>query len=194
MFDELSNAVVNAFGIGRDPLDLGPGQVALRATVVYVFGLAAVRLADKRLLGKNTAFDVVVGVVLGSVLSRAINGTGQLFATMTGVAVLLVMHWVLAFASARSRALSVLLKGKPRPLVLDGQILWAEMQRNHISAGDLDEMLRLRGRLTEPEEVGIACLERNGEISAIPRRREPRVVDLGVRDGVHTVRVELGTS
>jgi uncharacterized membrane protein YcaP (DUF421 family) len=55
-------------------------------------------------------------------------------------------------------------------------------------------MLRLRGRLTEPEEVGIACLERNGEISPIPRRREPRVVDLGVRDGVHTVRVELGTS
>jgi uncharacterized membrane protein YcaP (DUF421 family) len=194
MFDELWRAVVDLFGIGKPPLDLGAGQVALRAAAIYVFGLAAVRLADKRLLGKNTAFDVVVGVVLGSVLSRAINGSGPLFATMTGVTVLLVMHWLLAFGSARSRALSVLLKGKARPLVRDGQVLWEEMRRNHISEGDLVEMLRLRGRITEPQEVGIACLERNGEISAIPRRREARVVDLGVRDGVQTVRVELATS
>jgi uncharacterized membrane protein YcaP (DUF421 family) len=133
----------------------------------------------------------VVGVVLGSVLSRAVNGSAPLFPTMSGVVVLLLLHWLLAFASSRSHVLSVLLKGNARPLIRDGQILWEEMLRNHISTGDLIEMLRLRGRLADPKEVEMACLERNGEISAIPSRREPRVVDVGVREGVQTIRVEL---
>jgi uncharacterized membrane protein YcaP (DUF421 family) len=185
--------VVDAFGIGKQPLDLSAGQVALRTIVVYSFGLVAVRLADRRVLGKNTAFDVVVGVVLGSVLSRAINGTGAILATMGGVAVLLAMHWLLAFLSSRSKRLSLLLKGRERPLVRDGKILWDEMRRNHISEGDLEEMIRLRGRLSRPEEVGSACLERNGEISAIPRRREPRVVEVSARDGIQTIRIEIAT-
>jgi uncharacterized membrane protein YcaP (DUF421 family) len=185
--------LVDAFGIGKEPLDLSAGQVALRTVAVYSFGLVAVRLADRRVLGKNTAFDVVVGVVLGSVLSRAINGTGAILATMGGVAVLLGMHWLLAFVSSKSKRLSVLLKGKPQPLVRDGEILWDEMRRNHISEGDLEEMIRLHGGLLRPEEVGTACLERNGEISAIPRRREPRILEVSAREGVQTIRIEIAT-
>ena len=193
MFEEVRQLLVDAFGVGRDPIDLGAGQTALRTALIYSFGLIVVRLADRRVLGKNTAFDVIVGVVLGSVLSRAINGTGALFATMSSVAVLLAMHWLLAFISSKSKRSSVLLKGKTRPLVRDGQILWDEMRRNHISEGDLEEMIRLHGRLADPADVGAACLERNGEISAIPRRREPRILDVDVRDGVQTIRVEVAT-
>jgi uncharacterized membrane protein YcaP (DUF421 family) len=65
------------------------------------------------------------------------------------------------------------------------------MRRNHISTGDLIEMLRFRGRLADPKGVEMAYLERNGEISAIPSHREPRVVDVGVREGVQTIRVEM---
>lgn len=191
MFEETWRAVGDALGIGVHPLQLSAGEVTLRTALVYVFGLVAVRLADKRVLGKNTAFDVVVGIVLGSVLSRAINGTAPLFPTMAGVVVLLSLHWLLAYASSLSHPLSVLLKGDARPLVRDGQILWEEMRRNHISIGDLTEMLRLRGRLTKAEEVAVACLERNGEISAIPRRGETRVVDVGVRGDVQTIRIEV---
>jgi uncharacterized membrane protein YcaP (DUF421 family) len=191
MLEEIWRRVADALGVGVFPLELNAAEVALRAALIYVFGLLAVRLADKRVLGKNTAFDVVVGVVLGSVLSRAVNGSAPLFPTMAGVVVLLLLHWLLAFASSRSHPLSVLLKGNARPLIRDGQILWEEMRRNHISTGDLIEMLRFRGRLTDPKEVEIACLERNGEISAIPSRREPRVVEVSVREGVQTIRVEL---
>ncbi|HEU5249042.1 MAG TPA: YetF domain-containing protein [Thermoanaerobaculia bacterium] len=99
---------------------------------------------------------------------------------------------MLAFLSSRSHGLGVLLKGNARPLVRDGHILWEEMRRNHISEGDLLEMLRLRGRLADPREVGQACLERNGEISAIPLRGEPRIVDVEIRDGVQMVRLEIG--
>lgn len=191
MLEQGSHLVAGWLGIGLHPLELSAVQVALRAALVYIFGLAVVRLSDKRVLGKNTAFDVVVGVILGSVLSRAINGTAPILPTTVGVVVLLALHWLLAFGASRSHGLSVLLKGNAKPLVRNGQVLWDAMHRNHISEGDLVEMLRLRGRLASPEDVGEARLERNGEISAIPRRRDPTVIELPVREGVQTIRVEV---
>jgi hypothetical protein len=56
MFDEIWRSVADALGVGIFPLDLNATEVALRAALIYVFGLLAVRLADKRVLGKNTAF------------------------------------------------------------------------------------------------------------------------------------------
>ena len=35
---------------------------------------------------------------------------------------------------------------------------------------DLCEMLRLQGRIADPSEAKLATLERNGQISAIPRQ------------------------
>ena len=172
---------------------LEAGGAALRAAVIFVFGLAAVRVADKRLLGKNTAFDVIVGVILGSVLSRSINGSSPVLSTMASVLVLLGLHWLLAFVSSRSHRLSVMLKGEAMPLVRDGEILWEAMRRNHLSEGDLLEMLRLHGRLERAEEVRDARLERNGEISAIPRHGKPSILDVDVREGVQTVRIEIAT-
>jgi uncharacterized membrane protein YcaP (DUF421 family) len=191
MLDQISDLVRVAFGIGLEPRDLNAWQISLRAALFYGAGLILVRLADKRLLGKNTAVDVILGVILGSVLSRGINGNGPVLATLIGGGVLVALHWILAALSFHSRPFGRLTKGEVRTLVRDGKILETEMRRNHISEGDLLEMLRLHGRLADPEDVGMACLERNGEISAIPIRREPRVVDVGVQDGVQTIRVEL---
>ena len=174
-------------------LALEAGGAAMRAAVIFVFGLAAVRLADKRLLGKNTAFDVIVGVILGSVLSRSINGSSPVVATIAGVFFLLGLHWLLAYVSSRSHRLSVLFKGEAKPLVRDGEILWGEMRRNHISEGDLLEMLRLHGGLGRAEQVHEARLERNREISAILRHEFARILDVKVREGVQTVRIEIAT-
>jgi len=46
--------------------------------------------------------------------------------------------------------------------------------------------------VTRADQVAEARLERNGDISVIKARSEPRVVEIRVADGVQTVRVELG--
>lgn len=73
--------------------------VALRSAAVYLVALMLVCLGEKRLLGKNTAFDVVIGIILGSVLSRAINGSASLLPTIIAGLVLVGMHWLLAILS-----------------------------------------------------------------------------------------------
>lgn len=72
--DEIAGTVRAALGLGLDNNELGVGQVALRAAVVYVVTLGMVRLAKKRFISRATAFDVILGIVLESVVSRAITG------------------------------------------------------------------------------------------------------------------------
>jgi uncharacterized membrane protein YcaP (DUF421 family) len=183
-------AFCQALGIGLTGQDLTATQMGLRAVVVYLAWLAAVRFADKRLLGKYSPFDVVLAVILGAVLGRAINGSTPFFETMGAGAVLVGMHWLFAILSARSHAFGRLVKGEERVLVWNGEVRRAEMQKCHLSERDLLEMLRLNGGVADPRDVAAAYLERNGEISVLAFRTA-RVVEVDVLAGVQTVRIAL---
>src|SRR6266508_2874605 len=92
---QLVASVERALGAHVRAEDLTIPQIALRAILVFLVWLAIVRMADRRLLGKYSAFDVVLAVMLGSVLSRAINGSAPLWGTLAAATVLVAMHWIL---------------------------------------------------------------------------------------------------
>src|SRR5688572_29171620 len=79
-------------GLGEEPETLDTMQVSLRALIVFVAAIAIVRVADKRFLSRKTAFDVVLGLILASVLARAVNGSAPLVPTLVGGLVLAVAH------------------------------------------------------------------------------------------------------
>ena len=81
-----------ALGLGVEGKELGIGQMALRAVVVYVATVLTVRLGKKRFMGRSTAFDVILGIMLGSVVSRAITGNAPFVPALVAAAVLLAMH------------------------------------------------------------------------------------------------------
>ena len=190
LFQHVWAAFCQALGIGLNGRDLTSTQMGLRAAVVYLAWLAAVRFADNRLLGRYSPFDVVLAVILGAVLGRAINGSTPFFETLIAGAVLVGMHWILTIVSSHSHAFGNLVKGKERLLVWNGEVQRVEMRRNHLSDRDLLEMLRLKGNVADPRSVAAAYLERNGEISVLPHRT-PQVVEVDVSAGVQTVRIVL---
>ncbi|HSJ99878.1 MAG TPA: YetF domain-containing protein [Kofleriaceae bacterium] len=192
MLTTIWTGIQHAFGLGADSLT--PWQLALRAVLVYVFAIALAKLGEKRFMGKNTAFDMILGIMLGSVLSRAITTSDMsMFMTLAAGAFLVGLHWLFAVGSFYSEWFGALVKGRPRTLIRDGEIDWDNMRRSHISRGDLELALRTAGKLTKPEEVKVASFERSGEISVIPQERSPtaRVLEIDVRDGVQTIRIEL---
>jgi uncharacterized membrane protein YcaP (DUF421 family) len=187
----VQHAGESLLGLGSDSITVW--QMAARAAFVYVAALAMVRVGEKRFLGKSTAFDVILGIILGSVVSRAINGSAPFFATLGAGFVLVALHWGFAAVSFRWSRFGGLVKGSPRTLVRDGEILWEQMGSSHLSANDLESALRVNASLTDPEQVQEARLERSGEISVLKRDREPRVVEIAVAQGVQTVRIEIGS-
>ena len=63
-------------GFGLEPNELTFLQISLRGIFVFCATLVMVRMSSKRSLAEKTAFDAVLIVIIASVLTRAINGSG----------------------------------------------------------------------------------------------------------------------
>jgi uncharacterized membrane protein YcaP (DUF421 family) len=142
------------------------GQIGARTVIVFLVGVILLRLADCRFLGHNAGFDVLLAVVLGSVLSRGVNGQAPFFETLGASALLVVLHRLLAAIACRSPAVSRLVKGGAVVLVKDGRVRKDALRRADISLDDLNENLRLNA-IARVADVAEARLERNGEISVV---------------------------
>lgn len=152
--------------IGTQGQDIGWLQMSLRATLIFVLGVLIVRFAATRAFGKWSALDIILAVIVGSNLSRALTGSAPFLPTLIATVLLVILHGLLAMAAARWSWLSTLTKGASIRLVRDGQMDEAAMRRAGIGEGDLRMALRASGH-TDLERVRSASLERNGDISVI---------------------------
>ena len=178
-------------GLGLDVGDVGAVQMALRTIIIYVCSLAIIRIGSKRFLSQASAFDVIVAIMLGSVMNRAINGSAPFFPTLLGGLVLVGMHWLLAALAFHVNWFGPFVKGNPVLLIKDAHIQQRGMRQAGLSAHDLTQALRVQNGHTDPAKIRLAYLERNGDISVIPFKGEPRVLDVSVAGGVQTVRIEI---
>jgi uncharacterized membrane protein YcaP (DUF421 family) len=172
------------------PNELALHQIAARAVIVYLIGLAAIRLGKSRIISRTTTLDVILGFILGSLLSRAITGHASISGTTLACAVMVFMHWAFTAIACRSHGFGVLIKGNDRLVVIDGKIVPENMRRSHISPHDLIEELRLNG-VSDISDVQQAYKERNGEISVIKRKDPPQILEVAVKDGVQTLRIAI---
>jgi uncharacterized membrane protein YcaP (DUF421 family) len=147
------------------------GQFAARTVVVFLLGILLVRVADRRFLGRNAGFDVLLAIVLGSVLSRGINGQAPFLPTLGASVLLVFLHRLVGALACRWSAFSKLIKGDAIVLVKDGVRRPDAMRRVDISEDDLEENLRVNANVAKVEDVAEARLERNGLISAVKRGR-----------------------
>lgn len=140
-----------------------------RAVVIFAYGLALVRLSGRRVFGKWSALDIVVSVIVGSNLSRALTGSAPLIGTVAATTLLMALHWVLAQAAARSEPLSRILEGSPVKLSEGGANDRPILVRHAISPGDLDESLRQSG-VESLDESRLVTLEPSGKITVLKAR------------------------
>ncbi|MEY2537510.1 MAG: hypothetical protein QOG67_1250 [Verrucomicrobiota bacterium] len=146
-------------------------QISMRGFIIFATGLAMIRVGDRRSLAEKTAFDAMFIVLLGSMLSRAINGTAPFFTTIGAGVVLVLIHRAFAFVAFRSHAFGKLIKGEDIPLVHNGEIDWKAMKRCLVSKHDLEEDLRLDAKTEDLSKIRVARLERSGDISFIEKEQ-----------------------
>lgn len=169
MIDETVEAI--KWILGLDTNDLNVFQMAARAVLAYPVGIAFVRLGEKRFIGKITAFDVIMGIVIGSILARAITGGAPFFASLGVGLVLVTLHYLFAVLSYNVEWFGEIVKGSGRTLVEDGTILWEAMRKSHISERDLMGAVRENGGVDKIEQVKLARMERSGNISVVVARQ-----------------------
>lgn len=156
-------------GLGVQPSELTFIQVSLRGVIVFIASLAMLRLGNKRFLSKMSAFDAILGFILASMLARAVNGSSAFFPTLGGGFVLVAFHRLIARLSFLSDRFGNLVKGKAQTIVTTGESDRRMMARVDISEKDLLEEARLNGQVMRIEDIQLATLERNGQVSVVPR-------------------------
>lgn len=189
--DPLWTSLDGLLGLDLQPHDLSLWQILARATLVYLAGYLLIRLGEHRFLGKNTAFDIVLGFIFGATLSRAINGNAPFLETIAAGILLLSLHWLFVTLTFKSARLDRLLNGEPIPVIQEGRISAPHMHQARINHRLLIENLRLNGRLDDPAQVRSARLEPNGTISVVPQKSAPQVLEVQVEAGVQTIRIRL---
>ena len=173
--------------IPHEPLHLH--QIGMRAATVYVLGLLVVRIGKSRLISRASALDVILGFMLGSLLSRGITGHASISGTFIASAVLVMIHSVFTAIGFYWHGFGSMVKGHVRAVIEDGHPIEANLRHSHISEQDLLGELRLQG-VESCEAVKQAFKERNGEVSVI-KKSNPRVIDVAVERGVQTVRLQI---
>ena len=156
--------------LGADAAHILWWQMSLRAVIVFMAGVVLIRLAGARTFARGSPIDIIVAVMLGSNLSRAITGSAQLLPTLLASAVIVGVHAVLIRATLLSHPLALLLKGRPAILLEDGEAKGDVLRREGISKGDWEELLRAAG-VADPSEVKLAVRERNGAVSVLKRSK-----------------------
>src|SRR5690242_1308311 len=116
-----------------------------RAVVVFVFGLILLRLSGRRAFARWSALDIIVSIIMGSSLSRALTGSAPLGGTMLAMILLAFMHWLLARLTTRSSRFAQFVEGGAVILGRSGTAFESDLRRHNISATDLQEALRKEG-------------------------------------------------
>ena len=73
-------------------------QECCRALLIFAYGLVIVRLAGRRSFSKWAALDIIVSILVGSNLSRALTGSADLWGTLAATTLILALHALLAQA------------------------------------------------------------------------------------------------
>jgi uncharacterized membrane protein YcaP (DUF421 family) len=154
------------FGSSRD---LSILQMADRAVVVFLLALIFIRIAGIRAFGMKSAFDNIIILLLGAILSRVVVGASQAVPTTTACFVIVFLHRLFGLLSVYSTKFGYLVKGKRVLLYQDGKMMKRNMNLNMISEHDLMEGVRLQGHVDELKDIKAAYLERNGHISIITK-------------------------
>lgn len=164
-FAEVVKFYEAAIGAGAETLSIF--QILVRSLIIYIIGIALVRIGKKRFLGKFTAFDTILAIIIGSLLSRAITEADYFSELLAACLLLILLHRGFSLLAAHSEYFGDWIKGHDRVVLEDGKVLWNAMKKSNLSEQDLMQNIRLNANITDISKIKIARLERNGDISVI---------------------------
>ena len=158
---------------------------ALRTVLFYGVLILVVRLMGKRQIGQMEPSEFVVTMLVANLAAIPLEELDlPLHTGLLPIGVVLVLEFILSWASLKSIKLRKFLCGKPVILVENGNILQRNLKEVRISLDELTAMLRLKDVL-DLKQVRYAILETNGNLSVFlcPQEKEGSLPITLVSDG-----------
>ena len=145
----------------------------LRTLIVGVLAYAALvvflRVSGKRTLSKMNAFDLIVTIALGSTLATVLLTKDVALADgALAFALLIVLQFLVTWASVRVRWVRRLATGEPLMLLHRGALLPAALRRARVTEDEVRAAVRAAGLFSLGEAEAVV-LETDGSFSVVRR-------------------------
>ena len=145
-----------------------------RTLLIYLCVLFAMRLMGKRQLGELQPEELVSTILISNLASISIESEEvPVTASLIPLFLIAALELLGSALSFRSQKFFNLMSGRPKTVILDGQIDQNALRTLRLTTADLMEALRGKN-IFDPRDVSYAVVETNGSLSAAPRpEKEP---------------------
>lgn len=154
-------------------------RVVVMGTMGYLTLIFFLRISGKRTLSKMNMFDFVITVALGSTFaSLVLSKSVALAEGVVALGLLILLQFIIAWLSVRSKTFRRIVKGEPSLLFLRGHYLNDAMKKQRIAGEEIRSAARAHG-ISNMSQLGAVILETDGTFSIIPNLHiaEPDVLD-----------------
>lgn len=118
------------------------------------------------------AYDMVITMALGSILTKAMLTNDQTIAeSVTAIALLVAFQYLLSVASSHWTWFRKLVVAEPAILYADGVFFDKAMQRERVTHTEIEAAIHEKG-YANLFDVGAVILGSNSELSVLPRMRD----------------------
>jgi uncharacterized membrane protein YcaP (DUF421 family) len=155
--------------LGLDQKDLDWYQMAIRAFFLFFIALLLIRIAGMRAFGTRTAFDTVLTITIGALLSRCISGHYPLLSCLAGAFTLALVTRTIAYLSCRYESIRKITEGQAVILFKNGTKDRKQMNKAGIHDKDLERSLR-ENNTRDYTDVESIWYETNGKINVIKKK------------------------
>jgi uncharacterized membrane protein YcaP (DUF421 family) len=145
-------------------MGISVGEKLLRALIVYLFLLLALRLLGKRELAQQNTLDFLVLLLVANAVQNGIIGNdNSVTGAIVGALALFGVNFTFKALAYRFPWADRAFEGSPSYLIKDGQYMEGTMRREQISRPELRAIAQRQG-YESLDEVGTAILETDGTI------------------------------
>ena len=155
----------------------------VRTVLIYLCVLFAMRLMGKRQLGELQPEELVSTILISNLASISIESEEvPVTASLIPLFLIAALELLGSILSFQSQKFFNLMSGRPKTVILDGQIDQNALRTLRLTTADLMEALRGKD-VFDPRDVSYAVVETNGSLSvALPPEREPATLsDLALK-------------
>ena len=154
-----------------------------RTILIYLCVLFAMRLMGKRQLGELQPEELVSTILISNLASISIESEEvPVTASLIPLFLIAALELLGSILSFRSQRFFNLMSGRPKTVILNGEIDQNALRTLRLTAADLMEALRGKD-VFDPRDVSYAVVETNGSLSVAlrPEKEPATLADLGAR-------------
>lgn len=137
----------------------------LRAVIIYVFVVAAVRIMGKRQVGELKPHEFVITILISAVATVPLEDNSMPLAnSLIPILIFISLEIIQSALSMKSLWFRNILQGKPIFIIKDGKLQQKELNRLRFTMDDLIDSIRQQN-VFDISQVENAIVETNGNVS-----------------------------